>query len=117
VLGWDISVYRLAEPNPLLGIPDVVGLTATFSTESDLEALVAGLKKGKCIAVWETSLGGVDWIDDLVERQQALLLARNQGYPYVYVGRAEYLIPPVVGGPPVARPRRTVIDRAEGRAK
>lgn len=53
---------------------------------------------------------------------------RNGGYPYVYVGRSEHLIPPVVGGPPGANPNwgigegyvvlpgwegKTVIDHAE----
>jgi hypothetical protein len=53
------------------------------------------------IAVWQTGLGGLDWLDDLVKEGKAILLGGN-GYPTRYTATVEHLIPPIVDGPPMA---------------
>ena len=100
---------------------------SAFPAEADIDGVLADLKQGKRIAVWQTPVDGLDWLSDLVAKQQALLLATN-GYPCVYVGQGRHLLPPIVAGPPSANPHwlfdpgdvlsmkwegKTVIDQAE----
>ena len=107
MLGWHISVYQ----------------------QTDRGTLPAASKsiKGKRLAVWQTSLGGIDWIIELVREGKAIDLG-GDGYPWRFTATAEHLIPRVADGPPEANERwsidegdillegwegKTVIDRAE----
>jgi hypothetical protein len=54
------------------------------------------------VAVWQTGLGGLDWLDDLVKAGKAIDLGGN-GYPNRYTAMVEYLVPMIVDGPPRAR--------------
>lgn len=82
--GWHISVYRLPDDAP---------------TPPGLDALVADR-----IAVWQAGVKGLDWLDDLVRRNRALLLGGN-GYPSKYAAQAKYLLGQITAGPPSANPR------------
>ena len=81
MLGWNIGVYRqgteATEP-------------ATFESDS-----------ADRVAVWQTGLGGLRWIDDLVEQGRAVALGGN-GYPLRYTARAADLVPVIEQGPPNA---------------
>jgi hypothetical protein len=107
MLGWHISIYR-QEGNR----------TAPATSRSP---------KGKRLAVWQTELDGLDWIDELVKEVKAIDLGGN-GYPSHYTAIAEHLIPHIIHGPPLAKKiwsfdegdillekweGRTVIDQAE----
>jgi hypothetical protein len=59
MLGWHISVYR----------QKVGGLSTP---------------KGQRLAVWQTGLGGLDWLDELVKAGKAINLGENGGYPCRY---------------------------------
>jgi hypothetical protein len=82
MLGWHISVYRQ---------PD--GGSTPAATQSP---------KGTRLAVWQTGLGGLDWLDALVKSGQAVDLG-GSGYPCRYTAPAENLIPHIIETPPGAR--------------
>jgi hypothetical protein len=76
MLGWNISVYRLEQG----------AVRATTKTPT-----------GVRLAVWQTGLDGLDWIDELVKEGKAMNLGGN-GYPCRFTGTAEHLIPHFVNG-------------------
>lgn len=81
MLGWNIRIYR----------QDADGHEpATWDTGF-----------GDRVAVWQTGLGGLRWIDDLVEQGRAVDLQGN-GYPMRYSARAADLLLVIEQGPPHA---------------
>lgn len=66
MLGWMISVYDHITSDP-----------------RDHRRL----DKERCVAQWQASLGGVRWMDGMVERSEALLFS-SVGYPEIYVTSA-----------------------------
>ena len=84
MLGWNIGVYRLME-----------------NEEGPATATSA---YGTRLAVWQTGLYGLKWIDELVKEGKAIDLDGN-GYPFRYTATAEHLIPHFVNGVPEARER------------
>lgn len=81
MLGWHISIYRQADG----------GLSpATAESAKDIR-----------LAVWQTGLGGLDWILELVEAGKAIDLGGN-GYPCQYTATAENLLPRIIDEPPGA---------------
>lgn len=81
MLGWNIAVYRLKNKN----------IIPSASTEL-----------GKRLAVWQTGLDGLDWLDELVKENKALDLGGN-GYPNRYVAQAQNIIPAIKDKPPLAK--------------
>jgi hypothetical protein len=81
MLGWNISVYRLEQ--------EAVRATTTSPT-------------GVRLAVWQTGLDGLDWIDELVKEGKAMNLGGN-GYPCRFTATAEHLISHFVNGVPEAQ--------------
>ena len=82
MLGWHISIYQQADKE-----------TSPATSMSP---------KGKRLAVWQTGLGGLDWIDELVKEGKAIDLGGN-GYPSRYTAMTAHLIPNIVNGPPLAK--------------
>lgn len=82
MLGWYISVFR-----------QVDGGTSPAR---------AGAEEGARLAVWQADVGGLRWLDALVEAGAAINLSGN-GYPSYYTAQAEHLIPQIIDGPPSAR--------------
>jgi hypothetical protein len=66
MLGWHITICRQAagEETP-----------ASFESPTSTE-----------LAVWQTGIGGLDWIDDLLEKGLAIFLGGN-GYPTEYTAK------------------------------
>ena len=96
MLGWHISVYRLDEASRALSrgsTPDAVFEQAMRKAAGSAET---------SIAVWQTGVHGLDWISELVEQGNAIVLSTN-GYPNRYVASAGHLLASVRGGPPLAR--------------
>lgn len=52
--------------------------------------------------MWQSGLGGLDWIDDLVKAGKAVDLG-GDGYPSRFTAIAEHVLPRIVDGPPGAR--------------
>jgi hypothetical protein len=82
MLGWHISVYRQQNDN---------SSPALF-----------GAAHGTRLAVWQTGLGGLDWIYELVEQQKAINLGGN-GYPLEFTAMMAYLKERLLDGPPGAK--------------
>lgn len=121
MLGWNISVYRLRVVN-----------SASKGTLLSGQALECALSKAATlprtrIAVWQTGLDGLDWIDEIVKSGQGIA-RHGGGYPDHYFVRAPNLLRQILDGPPHAREvwvleptdsllpnweGKTVIDRSE----
>jgi len=82
MLGWHISIYQQAGKG-----------TSPATNASPV---------GKRLAGWQTGLGGLRWIDELVKEDKAIDLGGN-GYPSRYTAMAEHLIPHIKDGPPLAK--------------
>ncbi len=104
--GWHISIYR--------------------QTNDGASPAKAESPEGTRLAVWQSGVDGLDWVQELVKADKAINLGGN-GYPYRYTATAENLIPQIVAEPPGARriwaseenniltqkwEGKTVIDRA-----
>ena len=81
-LGWHISVYRQQTDG---------SSPASF-----------GAPQGARLAVWQTGLGGLDWLDALAKQKNAIDLGGN-GYPMEYTAQARHIIPQIRGEPPEAK--------------
>lgn len=81
MLGWHITVYRQAD-----------GGDSPAKTQS---------AKGARIAVWQTGLYGLEWLDELVKTGKAISLGGN-GYPLWFTAPAGSLLPVVLDKPPWA---------------
>lgn len=82
MLGWHISVYRQVENGS--------------SPATDRSS------HGVRLAVWQTGLYGLGWLDELVRDGKAVDLG-GDGYPLRYTATAESIIPHIIDGPPEAR--------------
>ena len=81
-LGWNIGVYRQQTDG---------SSPASF-----------GAPQGARLAVWQTGLGGLDWLDALAKQEKAIDLGGN-GYPMEYTAQARHIIPHIRGEPPEAK--------------
>ncbi|MEI7559770.1 MAG: hypothetical protein WCJ63_04190 [Actinomycetes bacterium] len=54
------------------------------------------------LAVWQTGLGGLDWLDEHASADRIIKLCGN-GYSIRYTGRAKELLPHITDKPPAAR--------------
>jgi hypothetical protein len=88
MLGWHISVYKQRDG----GASPATALTP----------------KGPRLAVWQTGLDGLDWLDELVKAGNAINLGENGGYPCRYTATADRLIPRIIDAPPGARAHRAL---------
>ena len=100
MLGWHISVYQQRDGG---------SSPAAFDSA-----------QGKRLAVWQTGLGGLDWLNELVKAGKAIDLGGN-GYPCRYTATAANLLPRFIQGPPAARehwvcePTDIITDKWEGK--
>jgi len=72
MLGWHVSVYRQKD-----------GGTSPAKSEST---------QGTRLAVWQTGVNGLNWIDELVRTGKAIHLGGN-GYPLRFTSTSEVLVP------------------------
>jgi len=86
MIGWHISVYQ-----------QINGGAAPASF---------GASHGSKLAVWQTGLYGLDWIDQLVKMELAISLGGN-GYPIEYTAMAKHLKAQLTEGPAGANERWT----------
>jgi hypothetical protein len=82
MLGWHITVYRQQNDG---------SMPATFHTE-----------EGARLAVWQSGIGGLDWLDELVKQKKAIDLG-GDGYPMRFTATARHIIPQLRNGPPHAK--------------
>jgi hypothetical protein len=74
MLGYHVSIYRQRD-----------GGASRATAESP---------GGARLAVWETGIGGLDWLVELEKAGKALFLGGN-GYPFRYTATAEHLLPEI----------------------
>ena len=107
MLGWDIFVRRQQEnrTSPIANS----GLYIFGSFEA------SAIASFPVVANWQTDSSGLNWLDALVEKGTALLLATNSGYPYYYAAKAEDVIPIIIYNAPHEKTpgKRGRIDRME----
>ena len=117
MLGWNIAVYRLTEPPP--------SQTATEQLEEHLDqvsALPVSEERGNRMAVWQTGIDGLRWLDELVGAGKAVS-RMGSGYPSFYFARARDLAPQILQGPPCANamwmsdPNDVLTSKWEGKTK
>jgi len=82
VLGWLICIYQQQNDG---------SVPASF-----------GAAQGRRLAVWQTELEGIRWIDELVQHELAISLG-GDGYPLDFTATAAILKTPILSGPPCAR--------------
>jgi hypothetical protein len=58
--------------------------------------------QGTRLAVWQTGLDGLNWINELVKQQKAISLGGN-GYPLEFTAMATHLKTQLLEGPPCAK--------------
>ena len=58
--------------------------------------------EGTRLAVWQTGIGGLDWLRELVKEGEVVDLGGN-GYPSRFTATAEVIVPRIVDTPPGAR--------------
>ena len=83
MLGWHIALLRQQGQ--------------TRSQPATLET-----NPGVRLAVWQTGISGLDWLDELATAAQIVKLGGN-GYPIRYTGLASELLPRIGNSPPAAR--------------
>jgi len=81
MLGWNISVYKQCND----GSSQATSKSAT----------------GIRLAVWQTGLEGLNWIEKLVKTGKVISLGGG-GYPSRYTATAQNLIPHITKEPPLA---------------
>ncbi len=72
-MGWHISVYRQ------------ISARDTPSADRD--------PRGALLATWQAGVGGLAWLTDLIEADDAVQLSANAGYPVRCTVRARAAIP------------------------
>lgn len=82
MLGWHVSVFKQAD--------------------GGFRHAQLGGAEGPRLAVWQTKVDGLHWLDELVKKGTVIDLGGN-GYPSSYTGLAKDLIPWIISGPPDAR--------------
>ena len=81
-LGWNISIHRQADDG---------------WSPPELESA-----QGPCVAVWQTGVGGLSRIHELVADGRATLTGSTSGHPDSYTARARDPVPTISDGPPGA---------------
>ena len=79
MLGWHISVFRQTDGGSSPATPDS--------------------KEGVRLAVWQTDVDGLKWLEELAKKGQAIELGGN-GYPNYFTAQARFIVPRIVSGPP-----------------
>jgi hypothetical protein len=84
VLGWHISAYRFADEELRRARGGLPSLMALLASRTGSEGSVGPLDEKLRLAVWQTWLGGTDWLDALIDAGEAAATSRNC-YPNTYV--------------------------------
>jgi hypothetical protein len=75
MLGYHISVYK--------------------QTDEGASPATAESPEGMRLAVWQTGVGGLDWLAELEKAGKAIFLGGN-GYPTRFTATAEHLMPEII---------------------
>ena len=87
MLGWHITVYRFGDCRLRLR-GDLDATVALLTTATDSDEVPKSTDADHRLAVWQSALGGTDWLRRLVESRRAVFTSRG-GYPDTYLIRCE----------------------------
>lgn len=102
MLGWHISAYRFADQDLRQARCDLNSLTKLLAAQPGSPD-VGNPEDNLRLAVWQTPLDGVDWLEALAAADEAAATSRN-GYPNTYVIRFRHLQTQLTQG--LLNPRR-----------
>ena len=74
----------------------MLGYWIVVSTQTPEERDAIIDRKKSVLAEWETGVGGIRWLEKLVEEGKATKL-RGDGYPNRYTSTANIVLPPIPG--------------------
>ena len=74
----------------------MLGYWIVVSTQAPEELAALHLPKRSVLAEWETGVGGIRWLEKLVEEGKATKL-RGDGYPNRYTSTANIVLPLITG--------------------
>ncbi|WP_017173666.1 hypothetical protein ACCQ23_07980 [Xanthomonas axonopodis pv. phyllanthi] len=74
----------------------MLGYWIVVSTQAPEELVALHLPKRSVLAEWETGVGGIRWLEKLVEEGKATKL-RGDGYPNRYTSTADIVLPLITG--------------------
>ena len=74
----------------------MLGYRIVVSTQAPEELAALHLRKKSVLAEWETGVGGIRWLEKLVEEGKATKL-RGDGYPNRYTSTANIVLPLITG--------------------
>lgn len=77
----------------------MIGWWIVIAQQTPAERDAGADQKAATLANWETSVSGIDWIENLVEEGKATQLSHG-GYPDRYTAFARDVLPLIDGGPP-----------------
>lgn len=101
MLGWHVGVYTVVA-RKRSGAPISQDQPATRGlTLAQMDSLRDRFARGDQIAVWQSGIAGLRWLDDLV-KSGAAITARANGYPSVFYAKAVDVVPHL-DVPPEAR--------------
>jgi len=82
MIGWGFNIYKQKGDN-----------TMPASATSE---------QGECLAAWNAELGGLDWLEELVNQQKSICLQAGF-YPGLYTAQAKNMLPLLLEEPPFVR--------------
>lgn len=86
----------------------MIGWYVVVATKARDERMNDADSKAAILASWEVSVGGLDWIDELVAQGRVTKL-RGGGYPNLYSAKAGDVLPMLNDGPPKESGGATII--------
>ena len=90
MLGWHIAAYRFADQELRVARCDLNGMIELLAAHPGSGDDVRDVNENLRLAVWQTPVEGVDWLDALVASGEAAATSRD-GYPNTYVSRFSHL--------------------------
>jgi hypothetical protein len=101
MLGWNIGVYTMVARNTSDATTPQVQPSMRDRTLAQGGSLRDRFAQGDRIAVWQSGIAGLRWIDELVKSGTAIAESTN-GYPSVFYAKAVDVVP-LLNAPPDAR--------------
>jgi hypothetical protein len=86
VLGWLISVYRLADEGAVRRI---------LGAEPGAKVVLGDDVLGGRLAVWQAGPYGLNWIAEAAAREGGVIRRLECGYPHRYLARAADILPTI----------------------
>lgn len=88
MLGWNFGVHRFAAPELRGHQGDLGSISALIAARTGALEVPQATGEDRLLAAWRAGLGGIYWLDELVDAGKAAHTMRG-GYPESYLVRCE----------------------------